>query len=120
VKEAEDPATIGHRPSDAPRQSVSIFVNHALRQPALHGLSIGAGAVYRSEREVDAIGTLQLPSYARFDVRASYDFSSHLFGEFAVKNISNKRILVSTYDAADQGLMYVDPRSYSLRLTYKF
>lgn len=120
VKEAEDPATIGQRPPDAPRQSFSLFVNHALRLPALRGLAVGAGVVSRSEREADAIGTLQLPSFTRFDVRASYDITDHLFAEFGVKNIGNKRILVSTYDAADHGLFYVDPRSYSLRLTYRF
>jgi iron complex outermembrane receptor protein len=120
VKESADPAAIGNRPPDAPRNSASIFVNYAFPQEGLQGLALGGGVVHRSEREVDPIGSARLPAFTRIDLRASYDVSEHLFAELIAKNVTNEDILVSSFDVTANGLLYVDPRSYALRFTYQF
>jgi iron complex outermembrane receptor protein len=120
VKDAEDPAEIGQRPAGSPKHAASLFLTYAFRDAPLRGATLGGGAVYRSEREMDDIGSGTLPSYCRFDLRASYDFSEKLVAELVAKNITDRRILVSSYTSPDLGLAYIDPRSYQLRMTYKF
>lgn len=120
VKESVDPAEIGQQPSDAPKHAASVFLTYAFQDAVLRGATLGGGMVYRSERETDDIGSVQLPSYCRFDLRASYDFSNRVVAELVARNITDRKILVSSYNSPDLGLAYIDPRSYLLRLNYKF
>lgn len=120
VLDSPNPAAIGNRPPNAPRNSASAFLTYAFPQAALNKLTIGGGVVYRSKREADDSGTLSLPAFTRLDLRASYDFSERLVGELIGKNLTNEKIIGSTYTSANLGLIYLDPRSYGLRMSYRF
>jgi outer-membrane receptor for ferric coprogen and ferric-rhodotorulic acid len=111
---------VGLKGELAARHSASVFSTYEVLEGKLRTLTVGGGAVYRSETEVDPYGSAQLPSFTRFDLRASYDFTEQLLLELNVQNIFNEEIFTSSYGFPDLGIRYLDAREVSLRATYKW
>ncbi|MBL8270002.1 TonB-dependent siderophore receptor [Steroidobacter sp.] len=120
IEESANPAEVGHTPSEAPRHSASLFATHEVLSGALQGLSLGGGLVYRSEREIDSVGTYQLPSYTRLDARIAYAYNDHVLFEGNAVNLTNEKIYSSSYGEGVFGVRYLDGRAFYLRGTYRF
>jgi outer membrane receptor protein involved in Fe transport len=120
IKESGDPDQVGNTPPAAARHSASIFTTYEILEGQLRTLTMGGGVVYRSETEVDNVGTAQLPAFTRIDLRASYDVTNNFLVEFNVQNVFNEEIFTSSYGFPDLGIRYLDAREVSLRATYKW
>lgn len=120
VRESVNPLELGHRPIAAPAHSYSLFTTYEVLEGALRTFTFGGGIVARSAREVDSIGTFQLPSYTRFDLRASYDLTEALRLELNVQNVFNERIYTSVYSSPDLGIAYAYPRTALAQLSYRW
>lgn len=120
IKESANLDEVGHTPASSPRHSASLFATHEVLSGALRGFSIGGGLVYRGKREVDSIGTYELPSYTRFDARMAYAYNEHLLIEANAINLTNEKIYSSSYGAASYGIRYMDARTFFLRGSYRF
>jgi TonB-dependent siderophore receptor len=120
IRESANPFEVGHTPIAAPAHSYSLFATYEMLSGPMRSLTFGGGIVGRSEREVDSVGTFQLPSYTRVDFRASYDLSEALSIEVNLQNAFNERIYTSVYSSADGGIGFVYPRMAAGRISYRW
>ncbi len=120
VRESANPLEVGNRPIAAPAHSYSLFATYEVLGGPLRSLTFGGGIVSRSEREVDTIGTYELPGYTRFDLRASYNLSEAALIEFNLQNVTNERVYTSAYGGADFGIAYAYPRTAFGRISYRW
>lgn len=118
IRESRNPAEVGHRPLASPPHSYSLFTTYEILNGPMRSLTFGGGLVGRSKREVDTVGTFQLPAYTRVDFRASYDLSEAASVELNVQNAFNERIYVSSYWSPALGIGYAYPRAVFGRLSY--
>lgn len=120
IRESVNPQEVGHRPIAAPAHSYSLFTTYEILSGPLRSLTFGGGIVGRSSREVDSIGTYQLPRYTRVDARASYDVNKALRVEMNVQNAFNERIYTSVYSSPDLGIAYAYPRTVVGQISYRW
>ncbi|MBL8267505.1 TonB-dependent siderophore receptor [Steroidobacter sp.] len=120
IRESANPAEVGHRPYAAPRHSYSLFATYEFLEGPLRSLTLGGGVVGRSEREVDSVGSFQLPSYTRVDFRASYRLNEAMLLEFNLQNAFNEDIYTSVYQSPNLGIAYAYPRTMFGKLSYRW
>jgi iron complex outermembrane recepter protein len=120
VKESARPAEVGQTPPASPANSYSLFATYEVLGGPLKSLTFGGGVVGRSEREVNTLGTYQLPSYTRVDLRLSYKFTPALLLELNAQNVTNEKIYTSQYGSPDLGIAYAYPSLVKGRISYSF
>ena len=120
IRESANPLEIGQAPVASPANSYSLFTTYELLSGPLRTLTFGGGLVGRSEREADAIGSFQLPSYTRVDLRASYNVSEALLLELNLQNVFNERIYTSVYGSPYFGIAQAYPRTAFGRVSYRW
>jgi TonB-dependent siderophore receptor len=120
VRESANPLEVGNRPLAAPAHSYALFATYEILEGPLRSLTLGGGIVSRSEREVNTIGTYQLPGYTRVDLRAAYNLNDATLLEFNLQNVTDERVYTSAYGGADFGIAYAYPRTAFGRISYRW
>lgn len=100
--------------------SYSLFATYEVLGGPLKSLTFGGVVVGRSEREVNTLGTYQLPSYTRLDLRLPYKFTPALLLKLNAQNVTSEKIYTSQYGSPDLGLAYAYPSLIKGRTTYSF
>lgn len=119
VKDSVRPAEEGQRPGAAPRHSLSAFATYEVLSGSLEGLTIGGGVVYRSEREVDNVGSFELPAYTRIDLRAAYQLTESTMLELNIQNLLDEEIYTSQYNSPALGIAYSQPFQAIASISYR-
>lgn len=73
VKEDDDAALIGNRPTLLPEQQASIFAEYRVPEGALQGLALGGGIRYVGSSYADAENRLKVPAVTLVDFKLGYE-----------------------------------------------
>lgn len=115
-------ALAGKTPIGAPEVQGNVNVEWDV--PQLAGLTLEGRAVYTGEQEVDALNTVQLDSWTRFDAGVRYAFTAggrDLTARARIQNIADKDqwVAVGGYPGANY-LSLGAPRTLSLSVSAEF
>ena len=105
----------GKRPSLTPKHSGSLW---AVKQIG-GGFSGGSGVNYSSARFASPSNAVVLPGYATVDL-AGYYRSKHYDVGLHLKNVTDKKYIVSAHGSNDNLLVPGAPRELQLAVSYKF
>lgn len=116
------PALSGKTPIGAPEIQGTLNVEWDV--PQVSGLTLEGRAVYTGEQEVDALNTVQLDSWTRFDAGVRYDFEvsgRDLTARARVENLADEDhwVAVGGYPGANY-LSLGAPRTLSVQLSAAF
>lgn len=100
ISRAND-ATQGKRPALVPEHSASGWLNYTVRNAALAGLSLGAGARYVGSTYGDNANTLKIDSHTLIDAGVSYAVDKHLTLSVNATNLFDKEYLATCSDLTD-------------------
>lgn len=119
VSTAQTPTVLialeGNRPSLTPKHSAFVW---AIKQLG-GGFSVGGGLNYSADRFASQSNAVVLPSYLTADLAAYY--RSKLYDVTVnLKNVTDKKYIVSAHGSNDNLLMPGAPREIQVALTYKF
>ncbi len=119
ITDSEIPEEIGQQRANTPENMIKLFTTYELLNGPLSGLSFGGGIFWIDEREVDNMGSFQLPSYTRIDLRLGYEWDHWRLGINA-KNITDEDILASYSQSIEEGIIYQDYRKVVAELSWLF
>ena len=105
----------GKRPSLTPKHSGSVWAVKQLGS----GFSAGGGLNYSAERFASASNAVVLPGYLTGDL-AVYYRSKLVDVAINLKNVTNKKYIVSAHGSNDNLLVPGAPREVQVAVTYKF
>ena len=115
-------STDGKRVIGVPRMQASLGAEWAVF--GLEGLALDARAVYTGASYADAINTLEVPGWKRFDLGARYEFNVGdrlLTLRARVDNVANRSYWASVGGYPDNGYLVVGaPRTVSLSASVDF
>lgn len=114
VKEDNTPAYIGKSPYLIPDVQASLWLDYAVTQGALEGLSLGAGVRYQGESWADRANTLKVPDAAVFDAAVRYK-KNGWEGSVNVSNLFDKEYVKGC--GGDSTCGYGDARTITLKLS---
>lgn len=110
---------------DHARRQLKLFTKYEL-QHALHGLSVGGGVTWESDRPATDVnpGTdlrekVGQPAYAVFDLMAKYEFDKQWSLQMNVSNLFDKTYRSGSYWWGSP-LTYGEPRKFLLTADYRF
>lgn len=113
----------GKTPIYVPKNAATLWTNYYLYDGLLAGTSLGAGARYIGERQMDAANTDTVPAYTVVDLSVGYDLSN-ISGDLqgaalnlSVNNLFDKDTF-SCYDTAN--CWYGEERTVEVKFDYKF
>jgi iron complex outermembrane recepter protein len=109
----------GQRTGNSPRHSFTLWNTYEFLRGPLQGFRIGAGFIYVGDREADDVGSVTLPGYDRVDVTAGY-IAENWEAVLTAKNITDEKIIVSSFNDTFEGWLFEQPRQVTLRLTRRF
>lgn len=105
----------GNRPSLTPEHSGFVWINKQLDG----GFSAGGGLNYSADRFASASNAVVLPGYVTADLAVFH--RSKLFDlALNVKNVTNRKYLISGHGGNDNLITPGGPREFQLTATYKF
>jgi len=105
----------GNRPSLTPEHSGFVWINKQLDG----GFSAGGGLNYSADRFASASNAVVLPGYVTADLAAFH--RSKLFDvALNVKNVVNRKYIISGHGGNDNLVTPGGPREFQLTATYKF
>ncbi|MEM9721894.1 MAG: TonB-dependent receptor, partial [Bacteroidota bacterium] len=116
ITESDDDSEIGLTKENAPLHSGGFFANYAFTRGILDGLNFNLGMSAVSERNTFE-RELQLPSYAVWDVGASYEVNRVRLA-LTLNNLADKTHWVGGYSFVR--LFPGAPRNYLLSISYTF
>lgn len=105
----------GKRPSLTPRHSGSVW---AVRQLG-GGFAAGGGVNYSSNRFASPSNAVELPGYATADL-AGYYRSKTVDVALHLKNVTDRKYIVSAHGSNDNLLLPGAPRQLQVAVSYKF
>ncbi|HTI31225.1 MAG TPA: TonB-dependent siderophore receptor [Sphingomonas sp.] len=106
----------GKRLAATPKWSGNIWANYEFKSGALEGVSLGAGATFKSSAFADALELLRVPGYTVLRAAAGYRFGP-VQAQVTVANLTDKTYYtVPTFSGALPG----EPRSVQLTLRTQF
>lgn len=97
--EAGGPANQGHRLSNVPRHSGSLWTRYEFTTVGLPGLTAGGGVFLVGQRQGNDANNFQLPGYGRVDAALGYSRKvgpTRLTAQFNVENLFDKVYYVSS------------------------
>lgn len=108
ITQSNNPAEIGKRLAQVPRNQASLWADYTFQEGTLAGFGLGAGVRYVGTSFSDSVNTaeLRIPSYALFDAALYYDFGyrfSELKGlklDVTAKNLADKEYVAACYGYA--------------------
>lgn len=109
----------GNRTGNSPKNSLTVWNTYEFLSGQLQGFRVGLGYIRVSNREADDVGSVTLPGYDRFDLTAGYvteDWEAVL----SAKNITDEKIIVSSFNDTFEGWLFEQPRQVTLRITKRF
>ncbi|WGS84200.1 TonB-dependent receptor [Methylomonas sp. UP202] len=98
----------GNRLWNIPRNSGSLWAKYDIQESALHGLSVGAGVYFQSERQGDNSNSFQLPGYGKVDALLIYQLpivKAKTTLQFNVENLLDHKY----YSATDNSNSFLNP-----------
>ncbi|MEQ1888424.1 MAG: TonB-dependent siderophore receptor, partial [Alphaproteobacteria bacterium] len=105
----------GNRPSLTPEHSGFVWINQQL----IGGFSAGGGLNYSADRFASTSNAVVLPGYVTADLAAFH--RSKLFDlALNVKNVTNRKYVVSGHGGNDNLITPGGPREFQFTATYKF
>lgn len=116
IAESDDESEIGRTKENAPRHSGGFFANYAIAGGALRGLNFNVGMNFVTERNTFE-RDLVLPSYAVWDVGASYRVNKVKLA-LTFNNVFDTTHWVGGYSYVR--LFPGAPRNYLLNISYTF
>ncbi len=112
---AASQSSYGKRLAATPRWSGNLWANYEVQSGALEGLTLGAGATFKSATYVDALELLKVPGYTVLRATIGYDFGP-VEAQLTVANLTDRTYYtVPTFSGALPG----EPRSVQLTLRTK-
>lgn len=89
----------GNRLWNVPRNAGSLWTKYDFQQQALHGLSVGAGVYFQSQKEGDTTNSFELPGYGRVDALVKYQLpvaKAKTTFQFNIENLLDHKYYAST------------------------
>ena len=112
---AANQSSYGKRLAATPRWSGNLWANYVVQSGALEGLTLGAGATFKSATYVDALELLKVPGYTVLRAAIGYDFGP-IEAQLTVANLTDRTYYtVPTFSGALPG----ESRSVHLTLRTK-
>ncbi len=112
-----DTSIVGNSPYLVPNSTASLWLDYAVTDGALEGVSLGAGMRYQGKSWADAANTLRVPSATVFDAAVRYEKN----GWGAALNVAN--VFDKEYVSGCAGVNtcgYGDARTFTLKLSKKW
>lgn len=107
----------GKSPIQAPKQTTSLWLDYTIRDSALRGLNIGAGARHIGKRWDDAANTKSQPGFTLFDANLRYDLDSQWRIALNATNLFNKQYYTSN---AFDGWYRGEERTVTMEAMYRW
>lgn len=105
---------VGQRLNHIPKNAFALSTQYYF-EPSHLGWYLGAGVRYEGEHHLQRRAILlDLPSYTLYDAEAGYEAKNWRVN-FSVNNLTDK-----TYYLGSALIMFGDPRTFRINLTYKF
>lgn len=113
----------GNRLWNVPRNAGSFWAKYDLQQPALRGLSVGAGVYFQSQKEGDTANSFELPGYGRVDALVKYQLpiaKAKTTLQFNVENLLDHKYYASTVGWSPAFVNPGAPRTFmgSIKIEY--
>ena len=88
----------GTRIRNVPRHAASLQAAYRFTEGTLQGLRLFGGIVFEDEKRTNTSAAIdtEIPSYVRFDLGASYDFTENIQARLFIQNLSDEEY----YDSA--------------------
>ncbi|WP_455924858.1 TonB-dependent siderophore receptor [Pseudomonas putida] len=115
VKVTRDTDYQGNRPYNVPEKLASVWADYTVRNGALKGLGVGAGARYVGSSFGDDANALAIPGYTLVDAMVHYQIE-HWRIQFNAKNVFDKEY--ATCQNGEFRCNYGYPRMVSTSLSY--
>ncbi|PZM16297.1 TonB-dependent siderophore receptor [Rhizobium tubonense] len=112
-----DASLIGNSPYLVPNSTASLWLDYAMTDGNLEGLSVGGGMRYQGPSWADAANTLRVPSATLFDAAIRYE-KKGWGASLNVSNIFDKEYVSGCQGASGCG--YGEARSFTLKLSKKW
>ncbi len=112
-----DSSIVGNSPYLVPNSTASLWLDYAVTDGALEGVSLGAGMRYQGKSWADAANTLRVPAATVFDAAVRYERQ----GWGASLNVAN--VFDKEYVSGCAGVNtcgYADARTFTLKLSKKW
>ena len=87
----------GTRLRNVPKHAASLQAAYSFTEGTLEGLRLFGGIVYEDDRRTNTSATLdtKMPSYVRFDLGASYDFTESIQARLFIQNLTDEEYYTS-------------------------
>ncbi|MBO9100693.1 MULTISPECIES: TonB-dependent siderophore receptor [unclassified Rhizobium] len=112
-----DTSIVGNSPYLVPNSTASLWLDYAVTDGALEGVSLGAGMRYQGKSWADAANTLRVPSATVFDAAVRYE-KNGWGAALSVANVFDKEYVSGCAGVNTCG--YGDARTFTLKLSKKW
>jgi len=112
-----DSSIVGNSPYLVPNSTAALWLDYAVSDGPLEGVSLGAGMRYQGKSWADAANTLRVPSAIVFDAAVRYE-KKGWGASLNVANVFDKEYVSGCAGANTCG--YGDARTFTLKLSKKW